>query len=673
MGYQLRLLNHSPQTLGKNQTPWFILSAGMILVLTLVPSAAAQQSGLPSAMTTRVDAKAVVAPNSDDVFHFVIYGDRTGGVPAGLKILEQAVADTNLLDPDLVMTVGDLIQGYNTTEDWVPQMQEYQAIMDRLNMNWYPVAGNHDIYWKGKNKPAGHHESNYEKHFGPLWYSFEHKNCGFIVLYSDEGDPKTDRKGFHDFQHQQMSKSQLEFLDKALDQFKDKDHVLVFIHHPRWIEERYEGSNWPTVHQKLVAAQNVKACFGGHIHFMHFQPQDGIDYFTLGATGGHIQGDIPDAGFLHHMNVVSVRKDKVSVSSIPVGALFDPKKFTPDFHSAVALARSVAPMQTSPPLEVGADGEVEGDVVMEIKNPCPGTIRGTFVFDARDAAGWGSTLDHSHFTIPAKDKLELKFRIRRFSGAGAMTALPRLVFEPEYVADDQNAVVRLAPVRTPIQMTLGDLPDDFFNDKVLKALAVETDASAVEVRHDFVDLPDGPMTIESWVRPSRTSGFNAIIAKTQSSEYALFFDEGVPQFDIHLGGKYRSAKGTQKMPINAWTHLAGVYDGKTVKLFVNGTEAASIESAGQRRTNKLPLFIGADPDNAGQPTRCFHGLIDEVRLSAAAVYGQKFEPAKTLKATANTKLLMHLDKHVGPFVLDRSQQEAVLTMGPEATLVPVQR
>ncbi len=656
-----------------NQTPPVILSAATVLALVVVPNAAAQPQKSPPAMTTRVDAKAVVAPNSDDVFHFVIYGDRTGGVPEGLKILEQAVVDTNLLDPDLVMTVGDLIQGYNTTEGWMPEMREYQAIMNRLNMNWYPVAGNHDIYWKGKGKPVGHHESNYEKHFGPLWYSFEHKNCGFIVLYSDEGDPKTDRKGFHDFQQQQMSQSQLDFLDKALDQFKAKDHVLVFIHHPRWIQQRYEGSNWPAVHEKLVAAGNVKACFGGHIHFLHYQPKDGIEYFTLGATGGHIQGDIPDAGFLHHMNVVSVRKDKVSVSSIPVGALFDPKKFTPEFHTAVALARSVAPVQTSPPLEISSSGEVEGDVVMEIKNPSPGAIGGTLIFDSQDAAGWGTTLDHSHFTIPAKDKLELKFRIRRFSGADALTALPRLVFKPEYVAEDQASAVRLAPVRTPIQITPCDLPDDFFEEKQQKALAVESDGSAVEVRHDLVNLPDGPMTIESWVKPSRTSGFNAIIAKTQSSEYALFFDEGVPQFDIHLDGKYRTAKGTQKMPTTAWTHLAGVYDGNTVKLFVNGTKAASVDASGRRKTNKLPLFIGADPDNASQPTRCFHGLIDEVRLSAAAVYAQKFKPAKTLKADESTKLLMHLDKHVGPFVFDRSTQKAAPTMGPDATLIPVQR
>ena len=663
------------QTTGKRLiTPLMIFFAGFSLNVAAQSPDSTIATDAKTAMTTRVDAKAIIGPDPDEVFHFVIYGDRTGGVPAGLKILQQAVIDTNLLDPDLVMTVGDLIQGYSTEEKWLPEMEEYKAIMQKLNMKWFPVAGNHDIYWNGKNKPQGHHESNYEQHFGPLWYSFEHKNCGFIVLYSDEGDPKTNRKGFHEFELQQMSEEQLAFLDKALEQHKSKDHVMVFLHHPRWIEKRYKGSNWQTVHEKLVAAGNVKACFAGHIHFLHyFGPKNGIEYFTLGATGGHIQGDIPDAGFLHHMNIVSVRKDKISVSSVPVGAVFDPKKFTPEFHAAINLARSVAPVQTSPPLEIGSDGSVQGDVVMQIANPSPGLIRGTLVFDSLDAAGWGTTLDHSHFTIAAGEKLDLEFKIRRFSGADSLTALPRLLFQPEYVADGQDAIVRLAPVRTPIEMKLGKLPNGFFDDAQPHALDVQTEASTVEVSSDLIEIPDGPLTIEAWVKPSVESGYNAIAAKTQNSEYALFFDEGVPQFDIHLGGKYRSAKGVQKLDTTKWTHLAGVFDGQHVKLFVDGEEVASVEASGKRKTNKLPLFIGADPDRASQPTRCFHGLIDEFRLSKSAVYEKPFEPAKTVQSNGDTVLLMHLDKRVGPFTFDQSEQNASLLMWPQASLVPVQR
>jgi hypothetical protein len=101
--------------------------------------------------TTRPNARQelVPLPKEEGVFHFVIYGDRTGGPPEGIHILEQAVRDTNLLDPDFVMTVGDLVQGYNATLEWTVQMREYRKVMSKLNMRWFPVPGNHDVTWRG--------------------------------------------------------------------------------------------------------------------------------------------------------------------------------------------------------------------------------------------------------------------------------------------------------------------------------------------------------------------------------------------------------------------------------------------------------------------------------------------------------------------------------------------
>ena len=68
--------------------------------------------------------------------------------------------------------------------------------MNGLLCPWFPVAGNHDIYWRGPDRPAEEHEQRYEQHFGPLWYAFDHKGCRFIVLYSDEGIPETGERNF---------------------------------------------------------------------------------------------------------------------------------------------------------------------------------------------------------------------------------------------------------------------------------------------------------------------------------------------------------------------------------------------------------------------------------------------------------------------------------------------
>ena len=145
-------------------------------------------------ITSRSGAAALPLAVPDSAFTFVVLGDRTGGPAAGVNVLADAVRDVNLLDPDLVMTIGDLVQGYNGTPEWLEQMREFKSIMTRLNSPWFPVAGNHDIYWRDRtrgaeDKPPGEHEQSFEKHFGPLWYAFEHKNAWFITLFSDEGNP----------------------------------------------------------------------------------------------------------------------------------------------------------------------------------------------------------------------------------------------------------------------------------------------------------------------------------------------------------------------------------------------------------------------------------------------------------------------------------------------------
>ena len=48
-------------------------------------------------------------PVEEDAFTFAVFGDRTGGPADGVKVLAEAVRDANLVEPDLVMTVGDLV------------------------------------------------------------------------------------------------------------------------------------------------------------------------------------------------------------------------------------------------------------------------------------------------------------------------------------------------------------------------------------------------------------------------------------------------------------------------------------------------------------------------------------------------------------------------------------
>ena len=76
------------------------LTIGVSFTLLLVaPVAADEKSGIHTSREGRSLPLAV----KEDMFHFVVFGDRTGGPAEGIKVLEQAVVETNLLDPDLVL------------------------------------------------------------------------------------------------------------------------------------------------------------------------------------------------------------------------------------------------------------------------------------------------------------------------------------------------------------------------------------------------------------------------------------------------------------------------------------------------------------------------------------------------------------------------------------------
>ena len=74
-------------------------------------------------------------------------------------------------------------------------------------------------------------------------------------------------------------------------------------------------------------------------------------------------------------------------------------------------------------------------------------------------------------------------------------------------------------------------------------------------------------------------------------------------------------------------HVAGVYDGRFVKLFVDGQLQKRFRWVlGNHIASLLDFMIGADPREPGVPEKLFDGTIDEVRISKVARYSEDFTP-----------------------------------------------
>lgn len=616
--------------------------------------------------TDRQSQQELPLPEGDEVFHFVIFGDRTGGPPEGIEVLAQAVEDTNLLDPDLVLTVGDLIEGYNQTEKWMVQMREFRSTMEKLEMPWFPVAGNHDIYWRGSNKPEGEHEKSYEKHFGPLWYWFEHKDVGFLVLYTDEGHAETGQKAFGREGCDNFSPRQLAWLDGALKEMAKLDQVFVFLHHPRWLKRNYSENNWEVVHGKLAATGNVSAVFAGHIHRMNYDgARDGIEYYALATTGGHVLGDYPDLGFMHHLNMVTVREKGFTVAALPVGQVIDPKRFDTEYRREVDRARGVAPRLTSGPLVRGHGGEVAGLVTVEIHNPTAGKLDISLTPEA-GADRWVFYPDHRHGSVEAGATQEFEFAVAREPGEKFVT--PRLEYAAEYVAGGGR--MRLPPKSVGLPIELRPAPESFFRGGHEGALVLSKEGDAVAVASRNCQVPDGPLTLEARVSPSTHPARAGVVAKTEMSEFGIFMNSGIVDFSVFLGDAYASVSSKEKLEIGRTTHVAGVFDGEELRLYLDGKLVSRKAARGQRKRNRHPFYIGADTSGSGQPVSTFPGKIQEVRLSKVARYqGESFEPARRHEPDGDTILLFHLARASRGFVFDHASRRGLGTLRGQARVI----
>lgn len=170
-----------------------------------------------------------------------------------------------------------------------------------------------------------------------------------------------------------------------------------------------------------------------------------------------------------------------------------------------------------------------------------------------------------------------------------------------------------------------------------------------------VDVPSsaslnitGPITVEAWVKTTSTND-QAIVER-----YATYPGAGVANggYVLRIMGRratfstlrnsneFDYVQGATMVSVGIWHHVAGVFDGSQLRVYLDGALDGSKASTFAPATGTAPLRIGAKGDDLTLP---FAGLIDEARVSAAALYGVNFTPATRLSVVANTKALWKLD------------------------------
>jgi hypothetical protein len=156
-------------------------------------------------------------------------------------------------------------------------------------------------------------------------------------------------------------------------------------------------------------------------------------------------------------------------------------------------------------------------------------------------------------------------------------------------------------------------------------------AVAFRSARDVVEVRDAPqfavtdrVAVAAWVYPNRVNGHHPIVVKRLNDDTS--FSLGV--HDGNVAMSVVTARGKTviaRAPIAArtWTHVAGMYDGTSLFLFVNGQTLAQVSVGRRLRDVFAPIRIGATTRS-----QFFDGIIDEVFVSTQSI------PQSTLTALA---------------------------------------
>jgi len=241
--------------------------------------------------------------NDPDNFQFIIVGDRTGGMREG--IFEDAVWKVNELQPEFVMCIGDLIEGYTEDRDELnEQWDEFDGIVNKLQMPFFYVVGNHDITNDMMLK-------NWDRHFGRTYYHFIYHNVLFLCL--DSEDPP---RG-HEFSN--FGDAQLEYFKDVLQKNKDVRWTLVFLHKPMW--EYGDSTNWAKMEQLLSG--RAYTVFAGHEHRYAKAVRNGQNCYTLATTGGSSKLTGLKDGSFDHIVWVTMTDEGPKVVNLMLDGIFD--------------------------------------------------------------------------------------------------------------------------------------------------------------------------------------------------------------------------------------------------------------------------------------------------------------------------------------------------------------
>jgi hypothetical protein len=280
-------------------------------------------------------------------FQFVIVGDRTGGHRPG--VFAHAIERINQLQPEFVVGVGDLIEGYKEDESELNrEWDEFDDIVSALDMPFFYTVGNHDI---GNNVMR----ELWLRRNGRDYYYFVYHNVLFISLNTEDPpvilaeetlrkqawleemmlkDPQKIRQLLRERRNSTgaggekptlpgevaISDKQVAWVEQVLGTHEDVRWTIFLMHKPAW---DYDNPGFDRI--ETLAQGRPYTMIAGHEHYFNYSRRHDRDYITMATTGGIWLSE--GAGSFDHIAWVTMTDNGPLISNIALcGLLGTPRE-----------------------------------------------------------------------------------------------------------------------------------------------------------------------------------------------------------------------------------------------------------------------------------------------------------------------------------------------------------
>ncbi len=272
---------------------------------------------------------------ADDQFTFAIFSDLYGGERD--RIFNVAMAQLNLLRPELILSVGDLIDG--GTEDRNQLTKEWNEFDTKVSVTKAPafyVGGNHDL----TNLTM---RDVWTERYAARYYHFIYKNVLFLILDSEDfedqrmqeifkaraialeiqaGDEpeKWTESEYFSMPERRMGTVRAEqaaYFRNVIAANPQVRWTFLFMHKPVWRNE--EATEFQSIEAAL--SDRPYTVINGHFHSYSLTERNGRDYIHLATTSGS-QNAADDMAF-DHVTLVTIAEGEPSIVNLRMDGILD--------------------------------------------------------------------------------------------------------------------------------------------------------------------------------------------------------------------------------------------------------------------------------------------------------------------------------------------------------------